>query len=396
MLMGWFLVACGQAINSSETGDSASSGDTAEDSGSVETDDDGEFLYDDKSILDFSITVDSAGLASLAADPRTDVHATFSFQGTDHEVGLHIKGSESGSLRTMDEKASFKVDFHQWDADARFYGLKRLTLNNMIQDSTMSHEHAAYRLFRDLGIPAARHGYAKVTVNGDWFGLYGVVETMDEQFLNRAFPGDDEGYLYEGGYGGDFGEGQAQHFDAKEYPGETPDTADLEALVDRVHDTQPAEMLALIESTFEAERLFSMWGGEVVIADTDGYTSLANNFLVYHAPIADIWTMIPWGPDQAFLDDEPVWIDFYGALAEKCVEAADCKAEMAAGVERALAVLDTDAYRDWVDTETARIETDCREDPRSQWGDYGCRDALAAMRDWVKARPAVIRAEIGQ
>ena len=41
--------------------------------------------------------------------------------------------------------------------------------------------------------------------------------------------------------------------------------------------------------------------------------------------------------------------------------------------------------------EMARIESDCRTDPRSEWGDYGCRDALAALRDWVAARPAVVR-----
>lgn len=384
------LLACGtEILDSGQPTDTA----TEQDSGFL-PDEDGDFLYDDSMIVDFELSLDAAALASLESDPTTDVRATFTFLDQSYEVGVRLKGSPSGSFRTMDEKAGFKIDFHQWNVDQRFYGLKRLTLNNMIQDGTMSHEHAAYRLFRDLGVVAPRHGYARVTVNGEWFGLYGLVETTDEEFLEDAFPDDPEGNLYEGGYGGDFGEGQAPLFDVKESIGDTPDIADLEALVALVHAAQPADMLDLIATNFEAEQMYSMWGGELVIADSDGYTSLANNFLVYHSPATDLWTMIPWGPDQAFENATGVWIDFRGNLAAKCVAAADCKAEMAAGIERAVSILESAEYADWVDAETFRIENDCRTDPRSQWGDYGCRDAQIAMREWVRARPAIVRADL--
>lgn len=391
--MSWFaLLACG-----TELGDSAIPSDTAgEPDSGLAPDENGDFLYDDSSILEFSLVLDDSALASLASDPRADVHADFSFLGTTYDVGLQLKGSESGSFRTMDEKAAFKVDFHQWDPEQRFFGIKRLTLNNMIQDNTMSHEHVAYRLFRDLGVPAPRHGYAKVTVNGEWFGLYGVVETPDEQFLGRVFPDDAEGNLYEGGYGGDFGEGQAALFDVKETEGLEADIADLEALAMVVENAEPAQMLVLINTYFDAEALFSMWGGELVIADTDGYTSLANNFLVYHSPTTDLWTMIPWGPDQAFVGDQGVWIDFYGTLAQKCADSPNCTTEIAAGVQRAVTTLESETYTAWVETETTRIEADCRADPRSEWGDYGCRDALVALRDWVRARPSLIHADLAE
>lgn len=350
-------------------------------------------------ILDFELTLDAEALAALAAAPKEDVPATFAWEGETYDVALHLKGSDAGSFRDMSAKASFKVDFHEFDPDAKFHDVKRLTLNSMIQDGTMAHEAVVYRLMRDLEVPAARHGYARVKVNGELFGLYGIVESMDEQFLKQQWGDDDGGNLYEGGYGGDLKAGRVDVFTQQE-TGEPADRADLAALIDTVSTTPANGVLAMLQTQFDAEDLFHMWAVELVTADIDGYSTGANNFLLYHAPVAQKWWMVPWGPDQALETDlgihitESAYGGPIGELTRLCQADAACVSALDAAIEDVLAVWEAGEFYAFVDAETARIEADCRADPRSEWGDYGCRDAQAALRDWVRARPAKVRAEL--
>lgn len=386
------LLACDRDLDSA---------DSVADTGPSDTDDvvdtgldyeDGNFLYTTDHILEFAITLDEAAIASLEAVPDEDVVATLQYEDESYEVGLHLKGSPSGSFRTLDEKAAFKIDFHQWDPEQEFHGVRRLTLNNMIQDSTMSHEHAAYWLFDKAGVAAPRHGYARVTVNGEWFGLYGIVETADEELLERHWPGDDEGHLYEGGYGSDLYDWAVDEFTMKE--GDEADRSDLAKLVEEVEACGEGEIMGLLERNFDIDALLAMWAVELAVADPDGYTTLANNFLLYYAPTAAQWTMIPWGPDQGFDGDTPIFTEMKGRLAEMCVVDVDCAEALRQATIRVVDTWDSSGFEAFVNQETARIEADCRADPRSEWGDYGCRDEQAAMRDWVDARPAGVRAEL--
>jgi hypothetical protein len=384
-----FLFLLGCVGDTEETG-GLDTADTAggTDSGDTGTVADENFPFGDHT-LDFGITLDPAAIDALADDPATRVHATFTYGDESWDAGLHLKGSRS--FRGLDEKASFKIDFHEWDPAERFHGLKRLTLNNMIQDSTMSSEHASYELHARMGNVAPRHGYARVTVNGEWFGLYSVVEGVDDDFLERAFPDDDEGNLYEGGYGGDFQEGCARLFEQKE--GTDTSLADLEAMIDAVEASTPETVPALLEEHFDVESLLDMWAVELISSNDDAYTTLGNNYFAYHAPSGK-WTLIPWGTDQAFQGDEALFSKIGGALAERCV-ASSCEADLIDRIEATLEVYEQTDFSGWLDAETTRIENDCRTDPRSEWGDYGCRDALIELRAWVAARPGVVRAELG-
>lgn len=383
------LAACGAPLDPPIVADTASTVDSATpDTSVVVVDDEGDFLYG-PATLDLAIELDDAALAALATEPKEDVRATLRFQDASWDVGLHLKGS-TGSFRDMSSKAAFKIDTREWDdAAPKFYGVRRLTLNNMIQDASMSAEHASYRLHAIVGNIAPRHGYARVTVNGELFGLYGVVETADEEFLERNFAGDDEGNLYEGGYGADIERGRAPNFDQKEGDDETRE--DLIALIDALTSTSDANFMTTLETYFDVEALLNVWAVEVVTGNADGYVSLANNFFIYRAPNADRWTMIPWGTDQSFIGDRVPTDEAYGALAQRCDAIPACRAQFEARIEAVLATWEQDGFTAWVSAESARIENDCRMDPRSLYGDYGCRDAIDAMNAWVAARPGVIR-----
>ncbi len=119
------------------------------------------------------------------------------------------------------------MKFNHSVSGQRFLGLKKMTLNNMVQDPSMIHEVLAYSVFRAMGVPAPRTGYAFVRVNGAAYGVYLNVETLDDVSLPRLFPSTE--HLYEGGYGADIGPGGAGAFEVDE--GDEDERADLEALI---------------------------------------------------------------------------------------------------------------------------------------------------------------------
>lgn len=378
-----FLAACAPAADTGADEDTATPSGLGIDDGPVED-------PFDRGIHDFTIDIDEAGLASLAKAPRDDVPGQVTYGGETWTAGVRLKGNTS--FRDLSEKASFKIDFHEYDDDARWYGRKRVTLNNMIQDPTMSSENLSYALHTAMGNPAPMHGYARVTVNGDYFGLYSVIETVDDDFLERLFVGDDEGNLYEGGYGGDFNNGCDDLFDQKE--GDDESLQDLELLIEEVEASTPKTIEALLEERFDLDGMMSVWAVELVTLNSDAYTTLANNFFVYHALKADRWTMIPWGPDQAWHGDEPLPKVLDGALAERCWEAPSCQARMKAHVEAVLDEWDAIDFSAFALEDINAIEQDCREDPRSDWGDYGCRDKIEELRGWVSGRTAEVRSQL--
>jgi spore coat protein CotH len=59
----------------------------------------------------------------------------------------------------------------------------------------MMHERVSMELFRKMGLPAPRETHAKLYVNGDYVGLYTIVESIDKPFLRDRY-GEDSGYLY--------------------------------------------------------------------------------------------------------------------------------------------------------------------------------------------------------
>ncbi len=371
----------------------------------VHTDsDDAGFLFTDgavtPTVFAFCVGLDDAALAGLAVDPETYTEATLTFGGETWTVGLRLKGSPSGSFRTLDEKASFKIKMHEYDPDQRLYGRKRLTLNCMIQDGSMLSEHASYFLFGAAGIPAPRHGYANVYVNGTLYGLYGVVETMDEEFLNRAFPDAPDGNLYEGGYGGDLYSGREDNFTVQETTGETEDTSDLTALIDAVEDASVnGDALGVLDAWFERDAVLTMWAVELVTGDADAYTTRANNFLLYHPTSDAPWVMIPWGPDQAFWrygSATPVDVtgELDGRLAALCRAQPACSIALDDAIVDVLAVWEREDLRAYTATTAAGIADDCFADPRSSWGSYGCLTAQEETLAWIEARPEVVRAQV--
>ena len=155
-------------------------------------------LFGTKQVRSYHLELSASAIQQLHEDLKHYVRATFR-EGNDiyKEVGVRLKGGH-GSFRMLGgkSKAAFTIKFNYFVKEQRFHGLRRIILNNSIQDPTYMCEYIGYGLFRDAGVPAPRIGYATVAVNQEPYGLYVQVEAVSKDFLQRWYS-KTAGNLYE-------------------------------------------------------------------------------------------------------------------------------------------------------------------------------------------------------
>ena len=102
-------------------------------------------------------------------------------------VGIRGKGNTSlSSVASMDsDRYSFKIEFDQYDSTKTYYGLDKLSLNNLIQDNTMMKDYLTYQMMNEFGVAAPLSSFVYITVNGEDWGLYLAVEAVEESFLQQ-------------------------------------------------------------------------------------------------------------------------------------------------------------------------------------------------------------------
>ena len=112
-------------------------------------------------------------------------------------VAIRAKGNSSLSTVSSygNNRYSFKVEFDHYDDANTYYGLDKLSLNNLIQDNTLMKDFLCYQLMGAFGVAAPLCSYVSITVNGELWGLYLAVEGVEDAFLRRNY-GTDAGELY--------------------------------------------------------------------------------------------------------------------------------------------------------------------------------------------------------
>lgn len=143
-------------------------------------------------------------------------------------VGIRGKGNTSlSSVASMDsDRYSFKIEFDQYDSTKSYYGLDKLSLNNLIQDNTMMKDYLTYQMMNEFGVAAPLCSFVYLTVNGEDWGLYLAVEAVEESFLQRNY-GNNYGDLYKPDsmdMGG--GRGNGKDFDFEDFMGLTEESGE--------------------------------------------------------------------------------------------------------------------------------------------------------------------------
>src|SRR6266498_6119124 len=117
----------------------------------------------------------------------------------------------SGNRTLHAPKRSWKITLERAAGSGNHLaGMARVNLKSMYNDASQMREALAWALFRRAGVPAARHTYARLAINGAYQGLYSLIEQVDKRFLKDHFGGNDRGNLYKA-YCGDVGCATLEH-----------------------------------------------------------------------------------------------------------------------------------------------------------------------------------------
>ena len=233
-----------------------------------------------------------------------------------YRVGIRFKGNSSlqSSWQAGILKLSFKLDFDEFEDDypqidnQRFYGFKKFSLKNNFDDESLLREKVASDVFKKAGLAVSNTGFYTLYVdhgNGpEYFGLYTLVEEIDDTLIETQFTSDD-GNLYKPEDGGaNFVEGSfnEENFEKKTNE-DDEDWSDIIALFDALHDdtatTAPATWRENLEAVFDVDGFLKYLAVNGIIQNWDTYGRMTHNYYLYNNPETSKLTWIPWDNNEA-------------------------------------------------------------------------------------------------
>ena len=114
------------------------------------------------------------------------------------DVAIRPKGNTSLMSIAMDpetDRFSFKLEFDHFVEGQTCYGLDKLIINNNFSDSTNMKEAVIYDMYHYIGADASLTNFAKISLNGEYRGVYLALEGVEDSFMLRNY-GTQDGELY--------------------------------------------------------------------------------------------------------------------------------------------------------------------------------------------------------
>ena len=239
-------------------------------------------------------------------------------------VAIRAKGNTSlTNVQSYgNNRYSFKIEFDHYDDTNTYYGLDKLSLNNIIQDNTYMKDYLVYTLMRENGVDAPYCSFVYITVNGEDWGLYLAVEAIEDSFLSRNYGSSTAGDLYKPdsqsmgggkGMGGNVASSESGwgSSDVKliytddEYTSYSNIFENAKSdLTDSDKDRLIASLKTLnegtdIESVVDVEEVIKYFVVHNFVCNFDSYTgSMIHNYYLYEED--GVFSMIPWDYNLAF------------------------------------------------------------------------------------------------
>jgi spore coat protein H len=284
------LVACGGGGPNPGDPDAAAGDDVPPGDGAPSTA--GDRVFDPGVLHEVAITVAEGDLDTLENDTETRVPCTITYDGeTVAQAGIKKKGQTS--QRPLSGKPGFSVKLNEFVSGQKLDGLKKLLLDNAVQDPTFLTGHIGYELSRRAGVPAPRTAHAVLTFNGEMKGIYVVEEAVNQQWLEATYgEAYGAGNLYEGPW--DFPQG-AGAMELKDEVEEGRSREDLEALTAIVMDEPDETFAAALATRLDVDEFITNYAVEVIGGHWDNYAYAAWNYYFYDHPGDQKFRILPHG-----------------------------------------------------------------------------------------------------
>ncbi|MGB5434609.1 MAG: CotH kinase family protein [Maribacter sp.] len=233
-----------------------------------------------------------------------------------YKVGLRFKGNSSlqSAWQAGILKLAFKMDFDEYEDDypqidnQRFYGFKKFSLKNNYADKSFLREKVAADVFANAGLAMSNTAFYTLYVDhGDgpeYFGLYTLVEEVDNTVIDTQFSSDDGNLYKPEDYGASFAEGTFNEdgFEKKTNEDEL-DWSDIQSVFTALHDdsrtTDPEAWRAGLDAVLDTDVFLHYLAVNTVIQNWDTYGVMEHNYYLYNNPDNSLLTWIPWDNNEA-------------------------------------------------------------------------------------------------
>lgn len=242
---------------------------------------------------------------TLVTNHDSDVYTrcNVTFDGiTVNDVGVKLKGNSSYNNNST--KKSMKIDFNEYVAGQDIDGLKKLNLNNGFKDPTFMREKLMLDFLQEHNLPGPRCTYARVYLNNTYWGLYTLVEDINDKFCTQRF-GNNDGNRFKGDPAGDlkwYGSSQSAYYNRYELDNNDSlnDWSDLVHLVDVINNTPAAQFEDSLETVLQTWDFVYQWAADILFVNLDSYPGSGHNYFIYHNESSGLWQWIQWDVNEAF------------------------------------------------------------------------------------------------
>ncbi|WP_343099898.1 CotH kinase family protein [Clostridioides difficile] len=213
-------------------------------------------------------------------------------------VGIRTKGNSSltSVVNSDSNRYSYKINFDKYNTSQSMEGLTQLNLNNCYSDPSYMREFLTYSICEEMGLSTPEFAYAKVSINGEYHGLYLAVEGLKESYLENNF-GDVTGDLYKSDEGSSL-----------QYKGDDPEnysnlivesdkkTADWSKITKLLKSLNTGED---IEKYLDVDSVLKNIAINTALLNLDSYQgSFAHNYYLYEQD--GVFSMLPWDFNMSF------------------------------------------------------------------------------------------------
>lgn len=223
------------------------------------------------------------------------------------DIGIRAKGNNSKRLTEKygHDRYSLKVEFDHYKQET-YYGLDKFCLDSSFQDNSYMKTWIALDMMEYMGVPTPLCSYAFVTVNGEDWGLFVVVEEPEESFARRNF-GDDYGQLYKPDYKSLEDENNDVALIYTDSNFESYENIFRKAKFDITDDDKKRVIDALrilstgenLESAIDVDEVIRYFTVQVFVVNLDSYLGKnGHNYFLYEKD--GILQMLPWDYNLAF------------------------------------------------------------------------------------------------
>ncbi|MBL9170473.1 MAG: CotH kinase family protein [Verrucomicrobiales bacterium] len=309
-------------------------------------------LFESARVLPLELEIAPDGLASLRKDRRRPVTGWVR-QGTTiySNVFIHLKGTR-GSVRSIDDKPSFTLQFAAGSPAHQFYGLRKIHLNNAVEDPTYLNQGLGSHLFHTAGIATPRTTYASVRLGSRRLGIYVLQEGLTEEYVADRYPGAGV-LLFEPGRGQDVDQVLVPKWENSEA------WATFFARLDQALRADPvSERWNQLSEIVDLDQFVTFMAMEIILGHRDGYCLARNNFRLALDRARGRFFWVPYGMDQLLGNPKAVLVpSMAGRLAEAVMRTPEGQARYRRKCEQLVAeVFQPGPIATWIQNQARVLE----------------------------------------